>query len=140
MSAPKLEILAHEPSRLGMLCLRRRELPHDPGVMVTEITLNHEFLMSSLNTASERALSLTALDMHEGDGLSVLVGGLGLGYTAQAALSSTRVARVEAVEFLPEVVAWLEREERSALSQHASDLNDCSAQVGEVMQPSSTDD
>jgi spermidine synthase len=39
----------------------------------------------------------------------VLVGGLGLGYTAHAALASPRVARVEVVEFLPQVVDWLEQ-------------------------------
>ena len=65
-----------------MLCLRQRELLSEPGTMVTEITLDHEFLMSSYSTASERALSRFALDMHPGRDLKVLVGGLGLGYTA----------------------------------------------------------
>lgn len=76
---------------------------------MTEVTLNHAFLMSSYNTASERALSTLALEMHPGTELRVLVGGLGLGYTAHAALASPRVARVEVVEFLPQVIEWLER-------------------------------
>ena len=42
------EILAHEMTPLGVLCLRRRELLREPGTIVTEVTLNHEFLMSSL--------------------------------------------------------------------------------------------
>jgi spermidine synthase len=46
--------------------------------------------------------------MHAGTGLRVLVGGLGLGYTAHAALASERVARVEAVELLTHVMDWLE--------------------------------
>ena len=45
--------------------------------------------------------------MHSGDELQVLVGGLGLGYTAREALLSGRVARVEVVELLPQVIDWL---------------------------------
>ncbi|MEA1951206.1 MAG: spermidine synthase [Planctomycetota bacterium] len=80
-----------------------------PGTIVTEVTLNHEFLMSSLYTDSERALARTALEMHGGQDLRVLVGGLGLGYTAREALKSDRVARVEVVELLPQVIDWLKR-------------------------------
>ena len=47
--------------------------------------------------------------MAPGEGLDVLVGGLGLGYTAREALVSPRVARVEVVEFLPQVIGWLEK-------------------------------
>jgi spermidine synthase len=109
MSELNLEILAYESSPLGLLCLRRRELLSQPGTIVTEVTLNHEFLMSSLYTDSERALARTALRMHTGDDLQVLVGGLGLGYTAREALLSDRVARVEVVELLPPVIDWLAR-------------------------------
>ena len=109
MSKLNLEILAYEPSPLGPLCLRRRELLSDPGTIVTEVTLNHEFLMSSLYTDSERALAHTAIEMHTGDDLRVLVGGLGLGYTARAALDSSRVAHVDVVELLPQVIDWLRR-------------------------------
>ena len=109
MSDSNLEILASEESPLGLLCLRRRELLSHPGAIVTEVTLNHEFLMSSLHTDSERALARTALKMHSGNTLRMLVGGLGLGYTAREALRSDRVARVEVVELLPQVIDWLER-------------------------------
>ncbi|QDU99055.1 spermidine synthase [Lignipirellula cremea] len=102
-----LEILAWETSPLGQLCLRRRELLSQPGLFVTEVTLNHEFLMSSLYTDSERALARTAVAMHPGDNLQVLVGGLGLGYTAREALLAERVAQVEVVELLPQVIDWL---------------------------------
>jgi spermidine synthase len=108
MAPSNLEILAYEDTPLGPLCLRRRELLSSPGTVITEVTLNHEFLMSSYHTASEVALADLALDMHPGRALSVLVGGLGLGYTAHAALTSPRVSRVEVVELLPEVIAWLE--------------------------------
>ena len=109
MSISNLEILAYDPSPLGLLCLRRRELLSQPGTIVTEVTLDHEFLMSSLYTDSERALARTALEMHSGDELRVLVGGLGLGYTAREALLSQRVARVEVVELLPQLIDWLAR-------------------------------
>jgi len=107
MSDSNLEILFYELSPLGLLCLRRRELLSQPGTIVTEVTLNHEFLMSSLYTDSERALARTAMQMHEGEDLRVLVGGLGLGYTAHETLLSDRVARVEVVELLSQVIDWL---------------------------------
>ncbi|MEX2466246.1 MAG: spermidine synthase [Gemmatimonadota bacterium] len=110
MTSPNLAILAYEDTPLGPLCLRRRELLSAPGTVVTEVTLNHAFLMSSYNTVSERALADTALEMCMGKDLDVLVGGLGLGYTAQAVLASERVSRVEVVEFLPQVIDWLEEE------------------------------
>ncbi len=109
MNTPALEILAYDPTPLGALCLRRRRLSSAPGTEVTEVTLAGEFLMSSLNAQSERALAESALRAHPGRGLKVLVGGLGLGCTARAALGSDRVARVEAVELLPQVISWLER-------------------------------
>jgi spermidine synthase len=109
VGTPLFEILAYEPTPLGMLCLRRRELLCEPGTVVTEVTLNHEYLMSSHLTASEMALSEIALQMHSGSRLRVLVGGLGLGYTARAALESDRVSKCEVVEFLPQVIDWLEQ-------------------------------
>lgn len=107
MSKMNLEILAYEDTPLGVLCLRRREILARPGTFVTEVTLNHEFLMSSLYTDSERALTRIAIEMHAGDELNVLVGGLGLGYTAHEALKSNRVSRVNVVELLPQVVGWM---------------------------------
>ena len=109
MCPSNLEILAYESTPLGMLCLRRRELLSEPGTVVTEVTLNHEFLMSSYHTASERALASVGLDMFKGQDAQVLVGGLGLGYTASEVLASDRVARVEVVELLPQVIAWLDQ-------------------------------
>ena len=58
MQSPNnIEILADETTPLGPLCLRRRELLSEPGTVVTEITLDHQLLMSSYYTASERALA-----------------------------------------------------------------------------------
>jgi spermidine synthase len=101
------EYLAAEESPLGLVCLRQRALASDPATLATEITLDHQFLMSSVNTASERALADRAVALHGGADLTVLVGGLGLGYTAYAVLASLRVARLEVVEYLAPVIGWL---------------------------------
>ena len=119
MVGSNLEILAHEMSPLGLLCLRRRELLSQPGTIVTEVTLNHEFLMSSLYTGSERALAHSAIEMHAGCDLRVLVGGLGLGYTAREALLSDRVSEVVVAELLPQVINWLAKD----LMPLSSELN-----------------
>ena len=107
MNRPNFKILAYEDTSLGPLCLRRRELLSEPGTMVTEVTLNHEFLMSSYNTDSERIISRRSIEIHGGDRLKALVGGLGLGYTARELTSHPQVASVEVVEFLPPVIDWL---------------------------------
>jgi len=106
-----LEILAHETTELGMLCLRRRELLSRPGTIVTDVTLDHELLMSSHLTLSERTLARTGLGLHPGRALRVLVGGLGLGYTAHEVLvaGGERVAAVEVVEYLAPVIDWVGR-------------------------------
>ncbi len=108
MPPPNLKILAYEDTDLGPLCLRRRELLSEPGTVVTEVTLNHEFLMSSYNTDSERAISKRSADIHGGSGLKALVGGFGLGYTARELLTDQRIASVEVIEYLPQVLQWLQ--------------------------------
>ena len=108
MTTSNLDVLAYGDSPIGNICLRRRELLASPGTIVTEITVDHILLMSSHHTASERALSSRALTRHGGtEGLRVLVGGLGLGYTAQEALKSEAITRVDVVEFLPQVIGWM---------------------------------
>jgi len=62
-------------------------------VDVFEIKLGDEFLMSSLFTASEIALARLGLAELSGGGLAVVVGGLGLGYTAKAVLEHQKSAR-----------------------------------------------
>jgi spermidine synthase len=107
VTTANLEILAYEESPIGMICLRRRELLSAPGTIITEITLDHTLLMSSHHTDSERALSTLALERHGGRELRVLIGGLGLGYTADEVLRSPRVASVEVAELLPQVIGWV---------------------------------
>lgn len=105
-----IEIVAVEPSPLGLLCLRRRTLLSDDRVRVTEISLDGEQLMSDLNCESEKALACESLSRHGGSALRVLVGGLGLGITAAEVLRSDRVASVEVVEYLPAVIAWFQED------------------------------
>ncbi|MEX1035528.1 MAG: hypothetical protein WDZ54_06190 [Sneathiella sp.] len=99
------EELDYQPTPIGALSLRRRrELTLD--VDVFEIKLGEEFLMSSLFTASEIALAQLGLVRLKGDDLDVVVGGLGLGYTAQTVLNDTRVRSLIVVEMLDPVISW----------------------------------
>ena len=90
---------------IGALSLRRRREPK-LGVDVFEIKLGDEFLMSSLFTASEIALAQLGLTELAGAGLDVVVGGLGLGYTAQAVLEHQQVASLVVVDALEAVIDW----------------------------------
>lgn len=74
-----------------------------------EIICNGVFLMASYNRDSDRQLARLALDRVSGDTLDVLIGGLGIGYTLQAALEDPRVRRVDVVEVEPLVVEWHRR-------------------------------
>jgi len=109
MASANFQELDVADTELGELVLRRRRTVAAGDEWVYEVKLAGRFLMSSLNTQSERELADRALARLAGDGLRVLVGGLGLGYTAAAALRDPRVAQVDVVERLPEVVAWHRR-------------------------------
>ncbi|MFE9747005.1 spermidine synthase [Saccharothrix saharensis] len=89
---------------LGELVLRRR---WDPVFdrEVHEIKLNDEFLMSSLFTVSEVELARLALADLPGP-LDVVVGGLGLGYTARTVLEHPTVRSMLVVDALGEVIEW----------------------------------
>ena len=101
--------LAWQPTPMGEISLRRRREP-TLDVDVFEVKLGEEFLMSSLFTVAEIALSTLGLAAVEGENLRVMVGGLGLGYTAQAALEDPRVASVVVVEALDAVIDWHQRQ------------------------------
>lgn len=97
--------LDYRQTPIGELSLRRRrEL--SLGVDVYEIKLGDEFLMTSLFTASEIALSTLGLAELEGEGLDVVVGGLGLGYTAQAVLEQSKVGSLLVVDALEAIIDW----------------------------------
>jgi spermidine synthase len=108
MSA-RFEELDYCPTRMGALSLRRLRDPK-LDVDVFEIRLGEESLMTSLFTASEIALARLALaDLPDGLPLDAVVGGLGLGYTAQAVLQSPNVRSLIVIETLAPVIEWHEK-------------------------------
>lgn len=106
MSA-RFEELAWAPTPIGEVSLRRRRVPAT-GTEVYEVKLGSDFLMSSLFTVAEEELARLALSRLPGSDLRVIVGGLGLGYTARAVLEDARVAELVVVDALEPVIAWHE--------------------------------
>jgi spermidine synthase len=99
------EELDYRPTPIGAISLRRRREAR-LGVDVLEIKLGDEHLMSDLFTASEIALADLGIAACKGDALDVVVGGLGLGYTAKAVLDRTRTGSLIVVEYLEAVIDW----------------------------------
>ncbi|MDT5066652.1 MAG: hypothetical protein QOK02_2807 [Mycobacterium sp.] len=119
MSA-RFEVLDWSETPMGVISLRRRIEP-SLNVDVYEVKLGDEFLMSSLFTAAEVALARLGLAQVVDTNLDVVVGGLGLGYTAQTALDDPRVRSLVVVEALGEVIGWHERALLPDTAQLASD-------------------
>jgi spermidine synthase len=102
------EELDSRATPLGELSLRRRT-QLSLGIEVHEVKLGDEFLMSSLFTAGEIALAELGLAGLGAGPLSVVVGGLGLGYTARAVLRHAGVESLLVIDALPEVIEWHRR-------------------------------
>lgn len=79
------------------------------GADVYEVKLDDEFLMSSVFTEAEIQVAALALAELDGSDLDVVVGGLGLGYTAQTVLDDARVRSLIVVDAIAEVIEWHER-------------------------------
>lgn len=67
--------------------------------------LGDEYLMSSLFTKSERQLATLGLAGLEGE-LDVVIGGLGLGYTAAETLKNKKVSRLLVIDLFQTVIDW----------------------------------
>jgi spermidine synthase len=117
----KFEELDWSPTPIGEVSLRRRVDPVS-GVDIYEVKLGDEFLMSSMFTAAEIALSRLALERlaatrgtrtasidPASPDWDIVVGGLGLGYTAERVLEDQRVHELVVVELLEPVIDWHRR-------------------------------
>ena len=104
------EEIDSQASSIGEISLRRRRLPIFGDRDIYEVKLGDEFLMSSMFTYGEVALADLGIDMIQGDKLQIVVGGLGLGYTAEAALKHGRVDELLVVDFLQPVIDWHRQE------------------------------
>ena len=100
------EELDFQITPIGELVLRRRRIPKLGELDVYEVKLGEDFLMSSLFHEAERQLSKLGLAALEKEDLDVVVGGLGLGYTAAAALEDPRVRSLVVIEYLAPVIEW----------------------------------
>lgn len=107
---PRFEELDYRQTPLGALVLRRRTLLSLDGLEVYEVILGEDHLMSSLFTTVEIALARLGLAVattaFPGQPLDVAVGGLGLGYTALAALQEPAVGALWVVDYLQPVIEW----------------------------------
>ena len=107
------EELDFQSTPLGDISLRRRAEPRLGGEIVYEVKLGDEFLMSSLFPEAEIQLARLGLEalVESGmdTGLDVVVGGLGLGYTAAAVLEVPAVASLTVIDVMAPVIDWHRR-------------------------------
>lgn len=114
---PRFEELDYRQTELGELILRRRTILSLDNLEVHEVILGDAYLMTSLFTEVEEALSRLGIaatehafpDEAAAGKLDAVVGGLGLGYTARAALEQASVGSLIVVDFLQPVIEWHQR-------------------------------
>ena len=97
--------LGYEKTPLGDLTLRRRVETLLGNREVFEVKLGDEYLMSSLFTEAEQQLATLGLAPLSGE-LDVVIGGLGLGYTAAEALKNELVSRLLVIDLFQPVIDW----------------------------------
>jgi spermidine synthase len=96
---PTEEVARAESERGEVVLLRR-----DTGAL--ELRVNGVFVMDTVETSTEQALAEAALAVVD-EPRAVLVGGLGLGFTAHAVLADPRVEKVAVVEIEDALVGWM---------------------------------
>lgn len=108
------EELDSQQSPIGEISLRKRSELRLDGKILYEVKLGEEFLMSSLFTEAEIQLSKLGLAALKERGmteqLDIVVGGLGLGYTAVAALEDPDVKSLLVIDVMAAVIDWHKRE------------------------------
>ncbi len=100
--------VARATSERGEIVLRARRDP-DAGPnapQVLELRVNGVFVMDTIETSSEKGLATTALKQVENP-RTVVVGGLGLGFTMHEVLADTRVEKLVVVEIEDALVQWM---------------------------------
>ncbi len=99
--------VARASSERGEVVLRSRRDPDAPpgSPTVLELRVNGVFVMDTLETESETALARAAIERLDTP-RSVLIGGLGLGFTLHEVLSNPAVERVVVAELEEPLVTW----------------------------------
>ena len=100
------EELDYHETPIGAISLRRRSEPRLGGEILYEVKLGEEFLMSSLFVEAEEQRAALALQSLDAEKLDVVVGGLGLGYTAAKVLENEAVCSLLVIEALAPVISW----------------------------------
>ena len=98
------ETLARAATERGDLVLRRRR--EEGARPVLELRAGGVFVMDTAETSTEVALATAALG-RVGHPRSVLLGGLGLGFTLEAVLADPRVEQVTVVEIEEALIGWM---------------------------------
>ena len=110
-----LDTLGRHSGPRGEVVLRRR---YGGGVAVEELIVNGVFAMDSADTETERQLAEVALAGHSSP--RVLVGGLGLGYTADQLLAAG-IDHLDVVEIEECLVDWAYAGLTATLARVAND-------------------
>ncbi len=135
------EELDYQVTPLGDISLRRRAEPRLGGTIIYEVKLGDEFLMSSLFTEAEiqlAQLGVAALDDTGDDTLDIVVGGLGLGYTAHAVLEFSAVRSLAVVEVMKPVIDW-HRRGLVPLGEHITANSRCKILHGDFFELAAAD-
>ena len=96
--------IARTETEHGELVLRERRDEAAPSAL--ELRANGAFVMDTLEVSSERALATAALELVD-EPRSVVVAGLGLGFTMHEVLADSRVEKVAVVEIEQALVDWM---------------------------------
>ena len=118
-------VLGRAEDEFGEVVLARRD-------DVVELVVAGVFAMDTAHTATEQSLAELALGRVRGQGLRILVGGLGLGFTTATLLSDPRVGSVEVIELHSALVDWV----RQGLVPSAKGLLDdprLTVRIGDVL-------
>lgn len=100
--------VARSDSPRGEIVLReRRDADAGPNApTVLELRVNGVFVMDTFETSSEKGLAAAALKQVDSP-RNVVIGGLGLGFTAHEVLADKRVEKLVVVEIEDALVQWM---------------------------------